>query len=399
MLQRLSILLALALAFCANLASCADVVQLEGGGRVVGEVVREEKTSRSDLAIESRWGRIVFQRKQVESLTAETPAHTEYRRRAPTVSDTADSQFALAMWCRDNGLADEMREHLTRVVELSPDHEQARLHLGYQRVGEQWLTRNERLAARGLVRSKGDFRTRQEIEILQRQEMLRQIELDWKKKVQSWRHDLNSRDAETSRAASEALASVTDPAAASSLVEQLTNENDPRVKQLLLRTIGAIPTRSTRHALVLVAIQDDDPEARATAIEQLVADGRPGLLQPFVAALKSRNNVTINRAADAIHQLGSPTAMAPLIEALVTQHSRRVGSDSGGDTYSFNNATGQYSFGGGGPRIDTKEIRNPRVLQALVNLSGENFAYDVPRWRAWLASQQIAQQVDLRRDP
>jgi hypothetical protein len=96
------------------------------------------------------------------------------------------------------------------------------------------------------------------------------------------------------------------------------------------------------------------------------------------------------------------SAIDPLIDALVTNHKRQVGNTSGGDTYSmgFNPATGggSFGFGGGGPKIVNKESSNTQVLDTLVYLTGENFQFNQDKWRAWLAGQQVAQKIDLRRD-
>ena len=76
----------------------------------------------------------------------------------------------------------------------------------------------------------------------------------------------------------------------------------------------------------------------------------------------------------------------------------RTGNNSGGDTYSLNTGTGQHSFGGGGPKVVKRDLKNPRVLSALVKLTDVNFLYDESRWREWLASREVIVSVDLRRD-
>lgn len=377
----------------------ADEITLRSGGVVRAEVVRDASTPRDQVALESTWGKIVLNRRQVAGLTEQTPAHAEYRRRAPTVSDTVESQHALAMWCRNNGLADEMRAHLERVVALDPNHEEARLLLGYQRVGDRWLTRDDRLANRGLVRQKGDFRTRQEIELIARIEQAEAAQRLWKQKIERWRKDLDSNKSQESQAAQQALAGITDPVASASVAAAIAREEHPAVKKLLLRTAGQLRTGPTRQVLVNTALQDPDGETRAIAIEQLALEGLPSMAQPFVAALQSKDNATINRAAVAIAELATQAAIEPLISSLVTTHRHKIGSESGGQSYSFNANSGQFGFGGGGPQVVTQERQNPKVLQALVDLSGVNFGYDQQRWRDWLASQQVAVDFDLRRDP
>ncbi len=382
-----------------SLFAVADEVSLEHGGHVHGEVLRGGDTLRSQLAVQSPWGRIVFDRNQVAKVLSEGPAKVEYARRAPTVSDSADSQFALAQWCRNNGLGDELRLHLARVLELDPEHAEARQLLGYQHKGGQWVTREELLASRGMVRHDGDYRTRQEIALVERAKQAEETARQWKNRLRGWRDDLTGGNADAVRSAAEAFATLEDPQASGALAELLSSERNSRLKVLLIDAAGRVNTSVTLHALVRIALEDSDPEARTASLERLQSSGRLALTGPFVAALRSPNNFQVNLAADGLALLGDESSLRPLVEALVTVHKTRTGNDSGGDTYSLNTGTGQHSFGGGGPKIIQRDLQNPRVLNALVQLTGVNFLYDELRWREWLASREVIVSVDLRRDP
>jgi hypothetical protein len=392
------------LALLAPLAGVArgDVVELASGGRIEGTVATDSGLPRNELAIDTAWGRLVVPRSAASKVQTRTPAEVEYARRAPTVPDTVESQLALAQWCRDNGLVEQLRTHLGRVIALDPAHADARRQLGYQQVGGQWMSRDDVLASRGLIRHDGAYRTVQEVEVLERQRVADEQAREWRGRLGSLRRDLDSRRPEVARAAADALATLTDPAAAGPLATLLLDERDPVAKQLLARAAAAFNSPATLGAVARVAIEDDNHETRAAAVEALHAAaerGVQGLAAPFVAALRSSNNETVNRAADALAVIGGETTLGALVDALVTTHKFRVGNEGGGDTYSMNTATGQHSFGGGGPKIIRQDVQNPRVLQALIALSGENFNFDETGWRSWLASLQIEEQFDLRRDP
>ncbi|QDT70492.1 hypothetical protein MalM25_34400 [Planctomycetes bacterium MalM25] len=378
--------------------SWADTLDLRDGGVLRGVSQAEQQPDRLKLTLQSSHGRIVLDRKVVDRVRRESPAEVEYRRRAPTVSDTETAQFALAAWCRDNGVSEGMRRHLKRVLELAPDHAEARALLGYQQVDGRWMTRDEVLASRGLVRWGGGYRTKQEAALLERAAKIEEEQVLWRKKLAGWRSDLESRNAEVARAASDALDSLRDPASAPELLKLFGKEKNPVVRRKLTDVLGRLNTSTALVALADVALADPDPELRAMAREYLAKDNRPGLTAPFVGALRSKDNAIINNAGDALAALGSFASIDPLIEALVTTHRWRVGNDSGGDTYSMNTGTGTFGFGGGGPQDIQKDFQNPRVLAALVYLTGENYLYNKDQWRAWLASLQVEQAVDLRRD-
>lgn len=43
---------------------------------------------------------------------------------------------------------------------------------------------------------------------------------------------------------------------------------------------------------------------------------------------------------------------------------------------------------GGGPKKKVVRVRNDRVLEALVALTGVNFEWDQAAWRAWLINER-----------
>ena len=382
----------------------ADQVELSSGSRLDAQVApagNETAVSRSHVALQSEYGKLVLDRDRVTRAVAETPAEVDYRRRAPSVSDTVEAQFALANWCRDNGVAAGMRRHLGRVLELDPEHAEARMLLGYQQVDGQWMTRDDVLAARGLVRWKGEYRTPQEVALLEREAKAEAEALAWRAQLTEWRKSLDGHDRDAARNAEASLEALAEPAAVVELFKLLADEKTPRIRRLFMKSLGSLNTPDSLGALAQHAIYDNDPEVRATAVEQLIASNRAGVAIPFVKALRADNPFYINNAAWALGRLEATSTIEPLIDALVTTHKRQVGNDSGGDTYSTTfspTGGGSFGFGGGGPKIESKESRNTQVLDTLVYFTGENFQYNKDKWRAWLASQQVAQNIDLRRD-
>jgi hypothetical protein len=66
-----------------------------------------------------------------------------YERERAAAADTPAGQLALADWCAENKLAEQERAHLTRMIDLAPDHAAARQRLGFVREGRQWISRQE----------------------------------------------------------------------------------------------------------------------------------------------------------------------------------------------------------------------------------------------------------------
>jgi beta-glucosidase-like glycosyl hydrolase len=118
-----------------------------------------------------------------------------------------------------------------------------------------------------------------------------------------------------------------------------------------------------------------------------------------VAALASADNAQVNRAAEALGRLGVASAVLPLIAALETEHASIVtdGRAPGSTSATFTPSGGGFSMGGGPKRVMVK-LRNDRVLEALIALTGMNFQWDQAAWRAWLANERsLPPDFDLRR--
>ena len=132
-------------------------------------------------------------------------------------------------------------------------------------------------------------------------------------------------------------------------------------------------------------------------------------------ALQSKENHIVNRAAIGLRRLDDPSAVSPLIGALVTTHKFTLypngppgnisttmsRTSSGGAAPGGLSSSGGPGLGmsvGGKPVVLRRRLQNREVLDALIKLTGVNFFYDLKRWKYWLASQRKAQALDARRD-
>lgn len=66
-----------------------------------------------------------------------------YENLRSTYGNSVRQQLELADWCNKQGLKEQERVHLLRVCELAPDHSAARQRLGFARVGNDWVSREE----------------------------------------------------------------------------------------------------------------------------------------------------------------------------------------------------------------------------------------------------------------
>ncbi len=383
----------------------ADVFVLKGGGRLEGEWLNRQRTTPKQYVVRTQLGgKIVLRSDQVDRVMPQGTRRQQYEQIVAQHPDTVEGHWAVAEWCRRHFLAKERREHLRRVLELDPEHQDARRALGYRKVDGRWMTQDDLMTKRGFVRYKGRWLLPQEVKILEQRRKEELAQKEWIAKLKNLREALNSDEA--ARAA-EQIQRIDDAYAHRAIREQLEKEPNPNVRRLYLESLVNIGTPPAMQTLVDVSLRDPDEETRMTAIDWLKRIDEPEIVSRYVEALHDKSNVVVNRAAYALAELEDPRAIGPLIDALVTTHKYQVTEGQPGminSTFSRNGGGGFSGGGGGGisvgggPKIVTRRQRNRDVLDALVRLTRENFEYDAKRWKNWFALQKRAKTVDTRRD-
>ncbi|HEX5103971.1 MAG TPA: polymorphic toxin-type HINT domain-containing protein [Pirellulaceae bacterium] len=170
---------------------------------------------------------------------------TAYERQRSKAFDTVAGQLALAEWCREHELADQARAHLTRVIDLNPDHALARAHLGF-------------------VRQNGGWVSSAEINRDATQESARQAALRvWQPRIAAIRKDLEHRSQERREFAQNRLAEIVDPAAVPAIeavfadasedvavhaLDALAKISDPEASLALARFAAYSPGQTVREA-------------------------------------------------------------------------------------------------------------------------------------------------------
>jgi hypothetical protein len=393
------ILAFLALSLTLPLAARGEVYVLAGGGRISGELLNADESPRQKYTIKTDDGATVtIAFNQVQKVLPTRPNEAQYERIRPTYPDTVDGQWALAEWCREHRLPASMREpHLRRVIELDPNHVPARRALGYSRIDGRWTRPKELMEQRGLVNYHGQWKTPQEVELLERKHEQDLAQGEWMKKVKLWRAWIGGNRDQQAR---DNIRAVGDPAATKALAIALRDDKDTDVRLLVVETLSRLDTSDAAMALAIASIADHEDEVRQTCLDHLQSKKRPEVTSYYVKKLKDKSNETVNRAGLALGRMKDPAAVGPLIDALVTTHKFQIVTP--GDNNSMN-----VGFGGGGgglalggrPKVIHKQLSNQSVLDALIAVTGRNFNFDKQAWKHWYAAQRKpAGPVDTRRD-
>lgn len=384
-----------------------EVFVLEGGGQLEGQWVNPDAGPRDGYLIEIAPGsRVTLDRSQVKKVLYPRAELVQYEALRPRFPDTVEGQWALAEWCREQGLNAERRRHLERIIEIDGDHVQARQALGYGQVDGQWMTQEEKMNRDGYIRYQGRWRLPQEVELMEGQRKIDGVQREWSQKINRWRKWL-----ETDRAAEgrSSILAIKDPLAVKALSENLKVDPLIPARLIYIEALARIGSSGALMALATGSIEDPIEEVRLTCLDRLQEKHTPEVTRFLVGKLRAKDNPTINRAAVSLGRLGDATAVGPLVDSLVTTHQYVLPKAGGPGSMTTTFGTGPGGSGapgggglamGGGPQVIQRHLPNQAVLDALVALTGYNFGYDQRAWKYWYASQKKSESVslDARRD-
>ncbi len=383
----------------------ADVFELHSGGEVHGVLVNRDEAPRSTYVVKTHLGgEVTLSADQVKKVSPQTPAQVRYDQIRAKATDTVEDQWKLAEWCRQNHLLKQRRQHLERIVELNPNHADARHGLGYSKVQGRWVTHDAMMAENGYLRYKGAWLLPQEIEIKERTRKEKLARLEWAAKLKRWHRWLDSDKAGEAMAN---IKAIEDPFAVDALARMLndTKQVAPRdVRLLYVEALGRINDSAGLGALVTASLSDPDEEVRLSSLDQVLDHQYKPAVKRYVQTLRDKDNGMINRAAYCLGRMQDPEAIGPLIDALVTVHSFKVQKGQPGQTQatfgqsSSGGGGGGFTFGGGGVEIVKKTFENRSVLEALVALTDTSFQFDQQAWKKWYATQRRPTSLDTRRD-
>jgi hypothetical protein len=377
-----------------------ELFVLQSGAKVSGEIVPQDPPDKENLTIKTDSGAtITLARSQIKQTLHQRPEEIEYEKLRVHAADTVEGQWELAEWCRENRLIPQREKHLKRVIEIDPDHQQARLALGYERHGDTWTTQEELMTKQGYRRYKGRWRLPQEIEIMEKERKKELAEKDWMQKIGSWRNWLGSGRDQQAR---DNFMSIKDDAAIKGLAEALKNDPRDEARRVFIDSLAHIGSTPALMALTAWTMQETVPDLCFSCLEHLRKAKCHEAVLYFIGRLGSKDNTQVNRAGMALGALGDRTAVGPLIDSLITMHKYKVSTGNPGQmSTTFGNGGGNASPGGlsvgGGPKIITRALQNESVHDALVALAGVDYSFDVDQWKGWYATQRKRPTISGRR--
>lgn len=385
-------------------AAPADVFHLHTGGMIEGQLVAIES---GQYRIRTVVGQVTIATSAVERVEVAPTPFDEYDQRVADVPDTAAGHTELAAWCDEQGLRTERRKHLRRALALDPDHAPARRALGYVRVGDLWVD------GQRIVERRDDESDAQKREEAEQRRLTRAIQAQWYRRARAFKSALETGQPKSVADAQQRVLEIRDPLAIQPLTEVLTT-GDASCRSALVQVLAGFREDEATMNLGIVGLFDAAPEIRGLAVGELARRQDQRIARQYREALRGGSDGLVLRAATALGTLRDRDAAPDLIDALTAQRERWVEVPMrrylGGWPLVFDGVT--ISEVGPGVRVVTRPdlvwcqhyavvdvdvvnrsvyrevtIYRTEVLEALKQITGENFGFDREAWTRWWTAQ------------
>ena len=382
-------------------ASETTTLLLKDGGTLEGELLNPDEINRKVFRIKTPEGlEIALDAKSVERVQPhERDALIAYNRDAPLTRSTVENHLYWAKWCHEHQLPGQAQVHWQQILELDPDHVEARKVLGYSRTQSGWVSPRDTLERRGFIQDRqGRWKTPQQIEV-------EAILTHQNEEAQHWQRTVRELYRRLPNPQTEAeLLSIRHPAAFLPIRKILIEETNPERRKMLLRLLAQF---SDVHSLQFVAgwaIRPDEPydDIKKMCVEELQKrikeqpEIRSIVMNVYRSSLKPRaDQEVIHLAAQVIGDLGGYEAVPELIEVLVVTKTETFQPPV--PTYGFGSGGTGFSQPGG-PQTRQIPVTHQPVLSALRRLTEVNFDFNQGAWREWYRQSQRSPSLNLRRD-
>ncbi len=407
----------------------ADIIHLKTG-KVEGVIVKRTKRQ---LVVQTTAGKVTLNLADVVEIESKVSPLEVYRELAEDVkADDPEGHYKLGLWCLDAKLFREAGNEFRKVIAIAPDHKGARERLGYVRKDGKWMTRTEAKRAEGLVHHEGRWMTKEERD----QDERREAVVAWRKRFQYALSMKPLREeavaARIARLLGGRQSSEADLALRTILrdmVKEAQGQKRDRAYEARVALVEAVGDQGTPEATELVrwaSIADRDDAVRAAAVrvlrEQDSVDNTAyyvGLLREFrstryrlrgdkkARALARR---VMQRAAQALADLGDPRAVPALAEAVIVRFhipeeqqqdelppmnigfsaTNRVGAsvitDEHGNQFVVpvtEGTTWDPAADDTQPKVEDGFFFNDAAYNALRKLTRHDFGHDKRKWLAW----------------
>lgn len=229
---------------------------------------------------------------------------------------SARDRYALGLWCRANGLLPESAAEFREAARLDPSMEAAREAVGERKVEGAWVSSEEAMERKGLVRHEGRWLLPEEKAALAAPAAAREARAREQARVRKLLETVAAGGEREARIAREALAGVEDGAKVVPMAFAL-RAGSREVRLLAAAELGRIGDRRALRPLVSRALRDPDEAVRAACLDAALLFRDPEILAPFARALLGAGSPELHAAAaEGIGRIGDVRGVRYLAYAI-----------------------------------------------------------------------------------
>ncbi len=356
-----------------------------------------EIDSENELAHWHR-GQVRFDREwkstdEVDRLVSNDRRWKEYRRLVAASNASADSQAALARWCRRSELENEERWHWLKVLKAEPDHV-------------------ESLRRLGLERYQGGLYTKSQVAQMKKaKQELRQN----KSKVERLVRAAERRDATERKAALAELAAVADPAAIPALTEAVqigysdkrrlirklgeseVTQYIPQLHEAAVMALANMDAHEATVKLVEVAVLSPYPDVRRRAAEALISRPKTDYMPLLISGLTAPLKLTVSTdiapdgaviVKEELYEEGqeedvSTVRTSDYLTSTRFEFGRTsrawMNNDTNRDLWKADSHV-QRTESWVARQNESRQRRNEKIQEVLAIVTGQDFGSDVNKW-------------------
>ena len=388
------------LLFVASVAA-ADEVELTSGTVIEGKV---EDLGDSIKVIKSN-GSATYPKSMVRKITPKKTVEEIYEDKARELKgDDVDGHLKLAHWCLQQKLQKEATIEFKKIVLLNPDHEEARLGAGFQKVNGKWLSEDEANAAKGLVKHKGKWMTPEQRSLDLALEEQKELERALQAEVTTQMARLKSSDEKKRSDAIAALAKIDDKHKVKAYIAAISSPLR-ETRKFLFEELGRMKDPSALRALVRRSLWDEDEALRPVAFRAVQDIGYADTALFYVPFLGEESISARIRCLEAMASFKDIRVVPMLLQALENNIDLTKTYDKEGEAMSA--LTGRTITMADGstvtlPRSMRFRVADPldknsrsklqqeraTITYTLAAITGQNYGDDVARWHAWVEKKK-----------
>ena len=299
-----------------------DVILLRGGGEIQGKVIADP-TKPDTVQVLLMKGRnpLTFQKKQILQVIPKPGPLDTYLDKKQSLAPTAESEFALGLWCDQNQLNDLAKVHYEAALGRDRGFEPAHKKLGHIQHGTQWLSPDEIRQLQGLVKFHGQWISEEAKAKREESVQASATQLAWVRRIKMLRQAIVAGSPDRGREAEAELMKIKETAAVLPLVRVLGQDEVP-MRRLLAHVLGGIDGKESSRALVNMILAEPEDDVRGSILDRLKERDDPEIVPQLVKALRAENVRVVNRAAWTLGNLGAVITVPQLVGALVTSEER-----------------------------------------------------------------------------